>query len=65
MLDVGMLFKIAAAGILLTVIDKILKGSGKEDVAAVINMGGIVIILLMVINLISKLFFSVKTMFQL
>lgn len=65
MLDVGMLFKIAAAGILLTVIDKILKSSGKEDVAVVINMGGIVIILLMVINLISKLFFNVKTMFQL
>lgn len=65
MLDIELLFKIGAAGILLAVIDKILKSSGKEDVAAVINMGGIVIILLMVINLISKLFMSVKTMFHL
>ena len=61
----GLLFKIAGVGILLIIIDKILKSSGKDDIAVITNMAGIVIILMMVINLISKLFTAVKTMFQL
>jgi stage III sporulation protein AC len=65
MLDVELLFKIAAIGILLIIIDKILKSSGKEDIAVVTNMAGIIIILMLVINLISKLFNAVRTMFQL
>lgn len=63
-LDVSLLFKIAAVGILLMVIDKILKSSGKEDIAMITNMAGIIIILLMVLNLINTLFNTVKTMFQ-
>ena len=63
-LDLGLLFKIAAVGILLIIIDKILKSSGKEDIAVIINMAGIVMILLMVVNLISKLFTTVKALFQ-
>ena len=63
-LDVSLLFKIAAVGILLMIIDKILKSSGKEDIAMITNMAGIIIILLMVLNLINTLFTTVKTMFQ-
>lgn len=47
------------------IIDKILKSSGKDDFAVITNLAGIIIILMMVINLISKLFTAVKTMFQL
>lgn len=65
MLDIGLLFKIAVIGILLVIIDKILKGSGKEDIAVLTNMAGVVIILMLVINLINKLFSAVRTMFQL
>ena len=46
------------------IIDKILKSSGKEDIAMITNMAGIIIILLMVLNLINTLFTTVKTMFQ-
>ncbi|MBC8059251.1 MAG: stage III sporulation protein AC [Clostridiaceae bacterium] len=63
-LDVGLLFKIASVGILLIIIDKILKSSGKDDIAVITNMAGIVIILMMVVNLISKLFTTVKALFQ-
>ena len=63
-LDVGLLFKIASIGILIIIIDKILKSSGKEDIAVITNMAGIVIILTMVVNLISKLFATVKALFQ-
>lgn len=65
MLDVGLLFKIAGIGVLLMIIDKILKSSGKEEIAVITNMAGIIIILMLVINLISKLFNAVRTMFQL
>lgn len=65
MLDIELLFKIAGIGVLLIIIDKILKSSGKEEIAVVTNMAGIIIILMLVINLISKLFNAVRTMFQL
>lgn len=65
MLDVSLIFRIAAVGILIIIIDKILKSSGKDDYAVMVNLAGIVIVLMMVISLISKLFDTVKTMFQL
>ncbi|WP_139904270.1 stage III sporulation protein AC [Clostridium thermarum] len=65
MLDVSLLFKIGATGILLIILDKVLKSNGKDDVAAITNLAGIVIILMMVISLISKLFKDVQAMFQL
>ncbi|MFT8314659.1 MAG: stage III sporulation protein AC [Clostridium sp.] len=65
MLDVSLIFKIAAVGILIIIIDKILKSSGKDDYAVMVNLAGIVIVLMMVISLISKLFDTVRTMFQL
>ncbi|QAT40050.1 stage III sporulation protein AC [Clostridium sp. JN-9] len=65
MLDISMIFKIGAVSILIIILDKILKTSGKDDYALVTDLTGIVIILLMVINLIYKLFSAVKTLFQL
>lgn len=64
MLDVSLLFKIGATGILIIIIDKVLKSGGKEDIAVVANLAGVILILMMVINLISNLFISVKTLFQ-
>lgn len=63
MLDVSILFKIGGAGILLVILDKVLTSSGKSEVAAITNIAGIVIILLMIVTLISDLFNTVKTMF--
>ena len=65
MLDISLIFKIAAVGILILILDKVLESSGKKDFAVVANLAGIVIVLLMVINLINKLFNTVRTMFQL
>ncbi|WP_097025765.1 stage III sporulation protein AC [Clostridium peptidivorans] len=65
MLDVSLIFKIGAVSILIIILDKILKSSGYDDYAVLTNLAGIVIILMMVINLISKLFNAVRTMFQL
>jgi stage III sporulation protein AC len=65
MLDVSLIIKIGAMGILLIILDKVLKSNGKDDIAAIANMTGILIILLMVINLINTLFTTVRTMFSL
>jgi stage III sporulation protein AC len=65
MLDIGLLFKIGAFGIVLMILDKILKASGKDEIAMITNLAGIVIVLITVIGLIGKLFSSVRTMFTL
>ncbi|MCY6354069.1 stage III sporulation protein AC [Clostridium sp. ZS2-4] len=64
MLDVSLIFKIGAVSIVIIILDKILKTTGKDDYAVVANLAGIVIVLMMVIDLINKLFSTVKTMFQ-
>lgn len=63
MLDINLMFKIGAFGIVLMILEKILKASGKDEIAMITNLSGIIIILMMVISLISKLFSSVRTMF--
>ena len=65
MFDVSLLFKIGAMGILLMVIEKILKGNGKEEIAVLANLAGLIIILITVIGMISNLFDTVRTMFSL
>lgn len=64
MLDVSLIFKISAVSILIIILDKILESTGKKDYAVIANLAGIIIVLMMVINLINKLFSTVKTMFQ-
>eukprot|EP00831_Metopus_contortus_P003057 TRINITY_DN11134_c0_g1_i1.p1 TRINITY_DN11134_c0_g1~~TRINITY_DN11134_c0_g1_i1.p1 ORF type:complete len:386 (-),score=33.81 TRINITY_DN11134_c0_g1_i1:206-1363(-) len=61
--DFTILFKIGGAGILLVVLDKVLTSSGKGEIAAITNIAGIVIILLMIVSIIGDLFNTVKTMF--
>ena len=65
MLDVSLIFKIAGVSILIIVLDKILKTSGKDDYAVVVNLAGIILILMMVLSLVNELFNEVRTMFQL
>ncbi|GAA0069185.1 stage III sporulation protein AC [Clostridium sardiniense] len=65
MLDISILFKIGGAGVLIIILDKVLKSSGKDDIAVITNIAGVVILLLMIVSLIGDLFQSVKTMFML
>jgi len=64
MLDTGILFKLAGMGITMIIIDNVLKSSGKGEIAVVADITGLVIILGVVIKLISGLFVTVKTLFQ-
>jgi len=62
-LETSLLLKIGGLGILLMIIEKILKAAGKEEFAMITNIAGIATILIMVMGLISQLFNSVRTMF--
>ncbi len=64
-LSVDLIFKIAAIGILVSVLNQVLIRSGREEQAMMTTIAGIVVVLFIVIQLISDLFTTVKTMFQL
>ena len=64
-LDVDMIFKIAGIGILVSVLGQVLTRTGREDMAMLTTLAGLVIVLLMVVNLIAQLFNSVKSIFLL
>lgn len=64
-MDVNLIFKIAAIGIIVAILNRVLTQSGREEIAMMTTLTGTVVVLLMVIGLISKLFDTVRTMFQL
>jgi len=64
-ISVDLIFKIAAIGILVAVLNQILLRSGREEQAMMTSLVGIIVVLFMVIQLISTFFTTVKTMFQL
>ncbi|MBZ4656188.1 MAG: stage sporulation protein [Thermoanaerobacter sp.] len=64
-MNIDIIFKIAAIGILVTVLNQVLIRSGREEHAMMVTLAGIVVVLMMVINMINNLFNAVKTIFQL
>ena len=64
-MEIQLLFKIAAIGILVAVLHQVLVRAGREDQAMMTTLAGLVIVLSMVIQEISKLFESVRTLFNL
>ncbi|HJJ12774.1 MAG: stage III sporulation protein AC [Clostridia bacterium] len=64
-MEINLLFKIAAIGILVAVLYQVLVRAGREDQAMMTTLAGLIIVLTMVIKEISTLFTSVKTMFNL
>lgn len=57
------IFKIAAIGILTSVVNQVLKYAGKDEIATLTTLASLVIVLLMVVNLISNLFTTIKELF--
>lgn len=64
-MDISLLFKIAAIGILVAVLYQVLVRAGREDQAMMTTLAGLVIVLTMVIKEISNLFNTVRTAFGL
>ena len=64
-MDINLLFKIAAVGILVAVLHQVLVRAGREDQAMMTTLAGLGIVLSMVIQQISSLFNTVRTLFDL
>ncbi|MBE6038964.1 MAG: stage III sporulation protein AC [Anaerofustis stercorihominis] len=64
-MDIDVIFKIAGIGILVTVVNQVLSKNGRDDMAVMVNLAGIVIVLLIVIDMISELFGVVRSVFNL
>jgi len=64
-MDISIIFKIAAIGILITVICQILKKSDREDIATLVSIAGLIIVLSLVVNMVGELFESLKSIFNL
>ena len=64
-MNVEIIFKIAAIGILITVICQVLKKSDRDDIATLVSLAGLVIVLTMVIGMIADLFNTIRDIFNL
>ncbi len=64
-MNVDLIFKIAAIGILVSVLNQVLTRSGRDEQATMTTLAGLVVVLMMVVQEISDLFNLVKTLFGL
>jgi len=64
-MDINLLFKIAAIGILVAVLYQVLVRAGREDQAMMTTLAGVIIVLTIIIKEISNLFTTVRTIFNL
>ncbi len=64
-MGIDLLFKIAAIGILVSVLNQVLIRSGREEQAMLTTLAGLIVVLMMVIKEISRLFDTVKSVFNL
>ncbi len=64
-MNVDLIFKIAAIGILVSVLNQVLSRSGRDEQATMTTLAGLVVVLMMVVREISSLFELVKNLFDL
>ena len=64
-LSVGLIFKIAAVGILVTILNQVLKYSGREEQAFLVSLAGLILVLMWIIPSIYELFTTVQDLFLL
>ena len=64
-MEINLIFKIAAVGILVTILGQVLKHSGREEHAFLISLAGLIIVLSWIFPYIYELFQTVEKLFQL
>ncbi len=64
-IDVDIIFKIAAIGIIVAVLNQVLIRAGREDQAMMTTLAGIIVVLVIIIQMVNDFFVTVKTMFRL
>lgn len=64
-MDINFIFKIAAVGIIVAVLNTLLVRSGRDDQAMLTTLAGFVVVLMMLVPQIRELFTTVKDLFDL
>ncbi|WBY64826.1 MAG: stage III sporulation protein AC [Thermocaproicibacter melissae] len=64
-MDVDLIFKIAAIGIIVAVLNQLLIRSGREEQALMTTLAGLIVVLMMLVQQISTLFKTIKSVFGL
>lgn len=63
-MDINIIFKIAAVGIIVTIICQVLKKSDRDDIATLVSLVGLIIVLTVVISMIADLFSQIRQLFD-
>ena len=63
-MDIDLVFKIAAVGIIVSILNQVLSKSGREEQATMTTLAGLVVVLVIIAQKISDLFDLVKSLFQ-
>ena len=63
-MDIDLIFKIAAIGIIVSILNQVLSKSGREEQATMTTLAGLVVVLMMIAQKVSELFELVKTLFD-
>lgn len=63
-MDIDLIFKIAAVGIIVSILNQVLVRSGREEQATMTTLAGLVVVLIIVVQKISQLFDLVKSLFD-
>ena len=63
-MEIDIIFKIAAIGVAIALLNQILIKAGREDTAMLTTLAGIIIVLFLIVDKISEFFETVKTLFQ-
>jgi stage III sporulation protein AC len=63
-MEIDLIFKIAAVGIIVSILNQVLVRSGREEQATMTTLAGLVVVLMIVVQRIAALFDLVKTLFE-
>ena len=63
-MEIDLIFKIAAVGIIVSILNQVLVLSGREEQATMTSLAGLVVVLMIVVQRIAELFDLVKTLFR-
>ena len=63
-MEISIIFKLAAIGIVITVLGQVLKHSGREEQAFLLSLAGLIIVLFWIVPYISELFETMESLFS-
>ena len=63
-MTIQMIFKIAAVGILVSVLNQVLKHSGREEQAFLVSLAGLLLVLMWIVPYIAELFSTIMALFE-